>query len=62
MFQKFVGLEVPPEHVRAADMFCQGVLVASSWQALLAVWDDPENLPTEQELTEPAAWLARVTG
>lgn len=60
MFQRFVGLEILPEHVRAADTFCRGVLVASSWQALLAVWDDPENLPTEEELAEPAAWLARV--
>jgi uncharacterized protein (DUF2342 family) len=62
MFQRFVGLEIVPDHVRAADIFCRGVLAASSWQALLAVWDDPDNLPTEQELAEPAAWLARVGG
>jgi putative hydrolase len=60
MFQKFVGLEILPEHVRAADVFCRGVLAASSWAALLTMWDDPENLPTDEELAEPAAWLARV--
>lgn len=62
MFQRFVGIEILPEHVRSADIFCRGVLAASSWQALLTVWDDPENLPTDEELTEPAAWLARVVG
>lgn len=62
MFQRFVGLEILPEHVREADLFCKGVLAASSWQALLAMWDDPENLPTDQELAEPVSWLARVGG
>ena len=60
MFQKFVGLEITPDQIRAADAFCRGVLAASSWEALLRLWEDPENLPTDQELSEPAAWLGRV--
>ena len=28
--------------------------------ALDPVWRDPENLPTLEELQEPASWLARV--
>lgn len=62
MFANFVGLDVPPEHVRAAETFCHGVLTAAGWQALLRLWDDSEFLPTETELSEPALWLARIQG
>jgi putative hydrolase len=61
MFATFVGLSVEPDHIRAADAFCRGVLAAAGWPALLRVWDDPENTPTEIELSEPALWLARVS-
>jgi putative hydrolase len=61
MFANFVGLDVPPEQVRAAETFCHGVLTAADWPALLRVWDDPEFLPTETELSEPALWLARIS-
>jgi len=62
MFATFVGLDVPPDHVRAAETFCRGVLSAARWPALLRLWDDPENTPTEIELAEPALWLGRVAG
>jgi putative hydrolase len=62
MFGKFIGLEVPAEAVRVADAFCRGVLATAQWPALLRLWDDPENLPNDAELTEPAVWLARVAG
>ena len=60
MFQRFVGLELPTEQVRAADAFCRGVLHASGWPALARLWDDPGNLPTDIELADPGSWLARV--
>jgi putative hydrolase len=62
MFSKFVGLDVEPEQLRAAETFCRGVLTASGWPALLRLWDDPENSPTDAELAEPALWLARLGG
>ena len=62
MFAGLVGLDVQPDQIRAAESFCRGVLTAAGWTALLRVWDDPEFLPTETELSEPALWLARISG
>jgi len=62
MFGQFLGLTIPPDFVRDADTFCRGVLNAADWTALARMWDDSENLPTDTELTEPAVWLARVSG
>jgi putative hydrolase len=60
MFSRFVGLEVPPDRLRAGQAFCRGVVELSSWPALLRLWDDPGYLPAEAELADPASWLARV--
>lgn len=62
MFAAFVGLDIEAEQIRAADAFCRGVLTTAHWPALLRLWDDPENIPTDAELVEPAVWLARVSG
>ena len=61
MFANFIGLDLQLEQVRAAETFCRGVLTTAGWPALLRLWDDPEFLPTETELTEPALWLARIS-
>jgi len=61
MFATFVGLDVEPDQIRGADTFCRGVLTAAGWPALLRLWDDAENIPTDGELNEPALWLARVS-
>ena len=62
MFANFIGLDVTPEQIRAAETFSEGVLATAGWPALLKLWDDPEFLPTETELSEPAVWLARISG
>ena len=62
MFANFIGLDVTSEQIRAAEIFSQGVLATAGWPALLKLWDDPEFLPTEPELSEPAVWLARISG
>ena len=62
LFGQFVGLTIPPDHLREAETFCRGVVAAADWPALARMWDDSENLPTDTELIEPAVWLARVSG
>lgn len=60
MFSRFVGLEIPADRVRIAQSFSRSVLESSGWPALLRMWEDSENLPTESELARPRTWLARV--
>ncbi|MGB5168215.1 MAG: zinc-dependent metalloprotease, partial [Acidimicrobiia bacterium] len=58
--QQIVGLEL--QRYRAADAaeFC--VEIEQRWgdQALARVWEQPANLPTLPELTDPVGWTARV--
>jgi putative hydrolase len=62
MFRRFIGLELRPGTLRAAESFSRGVLDAEGWPALTRLWDDAENLPSDAELADPRAWLARVAG
>ena len=58
--QQFAGLEL--ERWRSADgaAFCKEVTERWGAEALATVWDDPENMPTLSELTDPIGWNARV--
>jgi putative hydrolase len=56
----FVGLDVPPVAVRAADGFCRRTLAEHGWRGLARMWDEPESLPTPAELGDPPAWAART--
>jgi putative hydrolase len=60
MFQRFIGVEVAQEQLRAADAFCRAVLDASGWPALSRVWEDSESLPTAEEIGNPDLWRERV--
>ena len=60
MFQRFVGIDLPQERVRAADDFSRAVLEAGGWTALARVWDDSDALPTADEIESPQSWLDRV--
>lgn len=58
--QQFAGLSL--ERFRAADAasFCDDVVEKWGDEALERVWDDPSNLPTIAEFTDPIGWNARV--
>lgn len=60
MFQRFIGVEVPQEQLRAADAFCRAVVDADGFPALSRVWEDSDSLPTVEEIADPALWRARV--
>jgi uncharacterized protein (DUF2342 family) len=40
--------------------FCDAVVAQGGTQALARVWIGPEQLPSNQELAEPARWLERT--
>ena len=60
MFQRFVGVDLPPETLRAADSFCRAVLDAGGWSALARVWEGSGALPSVEEIADPSAWLSRL--
>lgn len=60
LLAKFTGLDVPAGRVRDADQFCRGVLEQHGWAALNRMWDEPDALPSADELGDAASWVARV--
>jgi putative hydrolase len=60
MLDRLLGLEMSGEHYVIGAGFCDEVIRRWGEQALNAVWEQPENLPTLAELEDPVAWTARV--
>jgi len=58
--RRFLGLGLKRrQYQRGADFF-RAVADARGLKGASAVWERPENLPTEAELDHPGRWLARV--
>ncbi len=58
--QQIVGLELQRFRATDAADFCREVEQRWGEPALDRVWEQPENLPTLPELTDPVGWAARV--
>jgi putative hydrolase len=57
---RLTGMDLKLEQYRRGERFVAGVNAMSGGAGVARLWDGPETLPSEQELDEPAAWLARV--
>jgi putative hydrolase len=60
MLDRVIGLEMNRDQYLIGARFCDDVTLRWGEQALAAVWEQPENLPTLVELEDPVAWTARV--
>jgi uncharacterized protein (DUF2342 family) len=60
VLERLLGLELKLRQYEVGRRFCDAVVAAGGPEALASAWRSPEHLPTQAELTEPAAWLARV--
>jgi uncharacterized protein (DUF2342 family) len=60
VLEKLLGLEMKLRQYEVGRRFCDAVVAEGGPQALARVWTGPEQLPSSQELTEPALWLART--
>jgi len=58
--QQFVGLTLDRWRAKDAAQFCHDVVDRWGEDALTKVWDDPTNMPTLAELSDPIGWNARV--
>jgi putative hydrolase len=59
MLSEFIGLE-PSAERRTATRFVRTVLDRQGWQTLNLLWEEPDYVPTIEELAEPNQWLGRV--
>ena len=58
--QQIVGLELQRHRAQDAAVFCREVQQRWGDEALDRLWEDPEHLPSVEELTDPLGWAARV--
>lgn len=60
VLERLLGLELKLRQYEVGRRFCDAVVAAEGPAALTVAWRSPRELPTQAELDEPAAWLARV--
>ena len=60
VLEKLLGLEMKMRQYEVGRRFCDAVVAQGGPQALARVWSGPEQLPSSEELGEPALWLART--
>jgi coenzyme F420 biosynthesis associated uncharacterized protein len=58
---RLIGLDMKLEQYRRGERFIAGVARAGGREAVMLLWQRPENLPRPSEMAKPAAWVERVT-
>ncbi|MFB6228885.1 MAG: zinc-dependent metalloprotease [Halobacteriales archaeon] len=62
LLRRVLGLGMKRRQYERGKEFFDAVIDARGVEGASVVWDDPENLPREEEIEEPTRWLARVDG
>ena len=60
LFRRLLGLGMKREQYERGAAFFEHVADTAGVETAARVWDAPENLPSDDELDDPDAWLARV--
>ena len=61
LIERLLGFNVKLRQYELGKGFSDAVVSEAGIDGLNRVWASPEALPTMDELSEPAAWLARVS-
>ncbi|NHN59511.1 zinc-dependent metalloprotease [Halorussus rarus] len=61
LVRRLLGLGLKRRQYERGKAFFDAVAVDRGIEGASAVWDRPENLPTDAELDDPQRWLARVS-
>ena len=62
LVRRLLGLGMKRRQYERGKAFFDAVADERGIAGASVVWDDPANLPTDDELDDPALWLARVRG
>ncbi len=60
LIRRLLGLSVKRRQYERGKEFFDAVADSEGMTVAARVWDDPESLPTDAELDDPDAWIARV--
>lgn len=59
-FFRLTGLEMKMNQYRLGEQFVLSVEREAGWDSVRLAFDNPENLPTLEEIEQPDRWLTRV--
>jgi coenzyme F420 biosynthesis associated uncharacterized protein len=62
VIRKLLGLDAKMAQYRDGAAFSRAVIGRVGMDGFNAVWAGPENLPSRDEIADPAAWVRRVHG
>lgn len=60
LFKRLLGFQLKREQYERGRAFFEAVAAERGLSGAGRVWDDPQCLPTDEEIEDPALWLARV--
>jgi uncharacterized protein (DUF2342 family) len=61
VLERLLGLELKLRQYEAGKAFCDHVVQQAGVQTLALAWHSPAELPSGQEIAEPARWLERMS-
>jgi coenzyme F420 biosynthesis associated uncharacterized protein len=62
VIRRLLGLDAKMAQYRNGAAFVRGAVEQVGMEGFNAVWVEPANLPTRQEIGDPGAWVRRVHG
>ena len=61
LLHKLLGIEQKMRQYEVGERFVRSVIAGGGPRAIDALWATPDHLPRPDEITDPTAWLRRVT-
>ena len=60
--QQLLGIDAKMKQYKEGEQFVEAVERAGGSELFARVWEEPEHLPTLEEVRDPARWISRLGG
>jgi coenzyme F420 biosynthesis associated uncharacterized protein len=60
LFQRLIGINLKLQQYKVGQAFVDAVVAQTGIDYLNKVWGKAENMPTMEEVNDPASWVARI--